>query len=59
MSYRVLPCALLSRTNGTAASAAPIAIGTLTPRHQRHEAYSVSTPPRIRPMAAPPPEIAP
>ena len=35
------------------------ATGTLTPRHQRHEAYSVRTPPMIRPMAAPPPASAP
>ena len=35
------------------------AIGTLTPRHQRQEAYSVRTPPRTSPIAAPPPEIAP
>ena len=55
----MLPGALLSRTIGTAANAVAIAIGTLTPRHQRQDAYSVSTPPRIRPMAAPPPAIAP
>src|SRR4029453_4206990 len=35
------------------------AIGVLTPRHQRHEAYSVRTPPTTSPIAAPPPEIAP
>ena len=35
------------------------AIGTLTPKHQRHEKNSVSVPPTINPMAAPPPEIAP
>jgi len=42
-----------------ARSAAITAIGTLTPKHQRHEKYSVSVPPRIKPIAAPPPEIAP
>ena len=36
-----------------------IAIGVLTPKHQRHDVYSVSTPPKIKPIAAPPPEIAP
>ena len=36
-----------------------MAIGVLTPRHQRHEKYSVKAPPRINPIAAPPPEIAP
>ena len=35
------------------------AIGVLTPRHQRQEAYSVRTPPTTSPIAAPPPEIAP
>ena len=39
--------------------AARIAIGTLTPKHQRQEKYSVRVPPRISPIAAPPPEIAP
>ena len=39
--------------------AAMIAIGALTPRHQRHEKNSVRVPPTIRPIAAPPPEIAP
>ena len=39
--------------------AAKIAIGVFTPRHQRHEKNSVKAPPRISPMAAPPPEIAP
>ena len=36
-----------------------IAIGIFTPKHQRHEKYSVNTPPRIKPIAAPPPEIPP
>ncbi len=53
------PLALLSVTYLIEPKAATAAIGTLTSRHQRHEAYSVSTPPRISPMAAPPPEIAP
>ena len=39
--------------------AAKMAIGVLTPRHQRHDVYSVRTPPTIKPIAAPPPEIAP
>ena len=39
--------------------AAMIAIGVFTPRHQRHEKNSVSVPPTISPIAAPPPEIAP
>ena len=34
-------------------------MGTLTNRHHLHEAYSVSTPPMISPMAAPPPEMPP
>ena len=38
---------------------ATTAIGTLMYRHQRHEAYSVSAPPRIRPIAAPAPAMAP
>ena len=42
-----------------AAAAVMTAIGTLTKRHQRQEANSVSTPPRISPMAAPPPAMAP
>ena len=42
-----------------AAEAATIAIGMLTNRHHRHEAYSVSTPPSSKPIAAPPPVIAP
>ena len=36
-----------------------MAIGVFTPRHQRHDAYCVRVPPTIRPIAAPPPEIAP
>ncbi len=36
-----------------------IAIGMFTNRHHRQDAYSVSTPPSSRPIAAPPPEIAP
>ena len=35
------------------------ASGTFTPKHQRQEKYSVSVPPSINPIAAPPPEIAP
>ena len=58
-SYLVSPCALLSLTSGNAAAATMMAKGTLTPRHQRQEAYSVSTPPTINPIAAPPPESAP
>ena len=42
-----------------AASTAMIAIGMFTNRHHRQDAYSVSTPPSSRPIAAPPPEIAP
>ncbi len=38
---------------------ATTAIGTLTYRHQRQDRYSVRAPPSIRPMAPPPPEIAP
>ena len=48
-----------SRTKRTASSAARIAMGVLTARHQRHEKYSVSTPPSNSPIAAPPPEMAP
>ena len=59
MSYVLSPCAFDSRTNLIANNPAITAIGTLTPKHQRHEKYSVSVPPRIRPIAAPPPEIAP
>ena len=55
----MLPWALDSWTIGTATAAARMAIGTFTSRHHRHEAYWVSTPPAIRPMAAPPPEIPP
>ena len=55
----MLPCALLSWTSGIAAPATIREIGTLTPRHQRHDAYSVRTPPTIRPIAAPPPASAP
>jgi hypothetical protein len=36
-----------------------MAIGVLTSRVQRQEAYSVSTPPSSRPTAPPPPAIAP
>ena len=42
-----------------AASTATMATGMFTNRHQRQDAYSVSTPPSSRPIAAPPPEIAP
>ena len=59
MSYRVSPCALLSCTRGMAQPATSSATGTLTPRHQRHDAYSVRMPPTIRPIAAPPPASAP
>ena len=57
MSYLVLPWALLSLTIGIAARITMIAIGTLTPRHQRHDAYSVRMPPSTRPIAAPPPAM--
>ena len=53
------PLAFDSCTNLIASNAATIAIGVFTPRHQRHDAYSVNVPPRIKPIAAPPPEIAP
>ena len=58
-SYLVSPWALLSWTSGIAAAATISATGTFTPRHQRQEAYSVSTPPTISPIAAPPPASAP
>ena len=58
-SYRAAPVALLSLTKRAASTAATIAIGTLTNRHQRQEKYWVRTPPSSRPTAAPPPEIAP
>ena len=53
------PCAFDSFTNLIAKIATKIAIGVLTPKHQRHEKNSVSAPPKMRPIAAPPPEIAP
>ena len=59
MSYLVLPWALLSLTIGIANRITRIAIGTLTPRHQRHDAYSVRMPPSTRPIAAPPPAMPP
>ena len=40
-------------------STAMMATGMFTNRHQRQDAYSVSTPPSSRPIAAPPPVIAP
>ena len=36
-----------------------MAMGTLMRRVQRHEAYWVSAPPRMRPIAAPPPAMPP
>ena len=59
MSYVLSPCALDSCTKRIANIAAIIAIGVFTPKHQRQEKNSVSVPPRIKPIAAPPPEIAP
>src|SRR3981189_2869483 len=59
MSYELPPPGLLSVTRIVPAMQATIAIGTLISRHQRHDAYSVSVPPRIKPIAAPPPEMAP
>ncbi len=59
MSYLLFPSALDSFTNLRARMKAISAIGTLTPKHQRQEKNSVSDPPRIKPIAAPPPEIAP
>ena len=55
------PRARSSRLSGTYLSApttATAAIGTLTKNTQRQEAYSVRTPPRIRPRAAPPAVMA-
>src|SRR3954467_2967130 len=59
MSYEFAPPDLLSVTRIVPAMAATIPIGPLIRRHQRHEAYWVSVPPRIKPIAAPPPEMAP
>ena len=59
MSYRVSPGARLSGTIGMAATTATIATGRFTQKHQRQSAYSVSTPPSSRPMAEPPPAMAP
>jgi len=59
MSYLVLPWALLSLTIGTASAKAIAAMKMFTNRHQRQVVYWVSTPPMIRPIAAPTPEIAP
>jgi hypothetical protein len=59
MSYELAAPDLLSVTRIAPAMKATIAIGTLISRHQRHDAYSVSVPPRIKPIAAPPPEMAP
>jgi hypothetical protein len=59
MSYELPRSALLSVTKIAPAMKATIAIGTLMSRHQRQDAYSVSVPPRIKPIAAPPPEMAP
>ena len=55
----LFPAAFDSWTNLIASSPAKIAIGVFTPRHQRQEVYSVNAPPKIKPIAAPPPEIAP
>ncbi len=53
------PCALVSLTIGSVTAIAKIATGMFTSRHQRQSTYCVSTPPSSRPIAAPPPEIAP
>ena len=59
MSYELPPPDLLSVTRIVPAMKATIAIGKLISKHQRHDAYSVSAPPRIKPIAEPPPEMAP
>ncbi len=48
-----------SRMTKTAPAAAMAANGMFTKNVQRQFRYSVSTPPRKRPMAAPPPAMAP
>jgi hypothetical protein len=48
----------LSVSTRRAATAATNAMGTLISSVQRHEARSVSVPPRTRPMATPPPATA-
>ena len=53
------PVAFDSWTYLIARIAAIIAIGVLTPKHHRHEKNSVNVPPKIKPIAAPPPEMAP
>jgi hypothetical protein len=55
----VWPLTRLSGISRRAARLASNAIGVLTSRHHRQEAYWVSTPPRTNPMARPPPAMAP
>ncbi len=55
-----VPLPMWSRVSTeNAAKAVAIAIGVFTNRHQRQFRYSVSRPPRSRPIAAPPPAMAP
>ncbi len=56
---RSRPSARLSRTNRGTKSSASNPIGTLTKKIHSQPAYSVSTPPRMTPIAAPDPAIAP
>ena len=58
-SYFVSPVARDSLTKGMARATAMIAIGTLTSSVQCQEKNSVRMPPATRPIAAPPPEMAP
>jgi hypothetical protein len=48
-----------SRMTRIAPTVATAAKGMLTKKVQRQSRYSVSTPPRIRPTAPPPPAMAP
>ena len=48
-----------SRMTKYAPAAATMANGMLTKNVQRQSMYSVSTPPRMKPTAPPPPAIAP
>ena len=59
MSYPRRIGLLLSVTKRVAAMAVTMAMGTLISSVQRQDAYCVRTPPRMRPMAAPPPAMLP
>ena len=59
MSYPLRVVPRLSRTSRVANTAASIAIGTFISSVQRHGRVLREDPSRIRPIAAPPPAMAP